>query len=77
MDKNITSKKKTGPKKPYAIDNIMKILSEEKIREIKIKYYIKKVPKYKLAKEIGLSHQLMTQFIERIGNLTAEDLKQS
>lgn len=67
--------KKTGPKKPYAIDNIMKILSDEKIKEIKIKYYIKKVPKYKLAKEIGLSHQLMTQFIERIGNLTAEDLK--
>jgi hypothetical protein len=68
-------KKKTGPKKPYAIDNLMKVLSEEKIKEIKLKYYIHKVPKYKLAKEIGLSHQLMAQFLERIGKLTAEDIK--
>ena len=69
------TKKKTGPKKPYAIDNLMKVLSEEKIKEIKLKYYIHKVPKYKLAKEIGLSHQLMAQFLERIGKLTADDIK--
>jgi hypothetical protein len=53
----------------------MKVLSEEKIKEIKLKYYIEKVPKYKLAKEIGLSHQLMDKFLERIGKLTAEDIK--
>ena len=74
VDKKVKTKK-TGPKKPYAIDNLMKILSEEKIKEIKLKYYIEKVPKYKLAKEIGLSHQLMDKFLERIGKLTAEDIK--
>ena len=68
-------KKKTGPKGSYAIDNLMKVISEEKIKEIKIKYYIEKVPKYKLAKEIGLSHQLMDKFLERIGKLTPEDIK--
>jgi len=67
--------KKTGPKKPYAIDNKLKIMSEDKIKEIKLKYYIYKVPKYKLAKEIGLSHQLMGVFLERIGMLTPDDIK--
>ena len=79
VDKKVKAKKKstkkTGPKKPYAIDNLMKVLSEENIKEIKLKYYIEKVPKYKLAKEIGLSHQLMDKFLERIGKLTAEDIK--
>ena len=53
----------------------MKVLSEEKIKEIKLKYYIEKVPKYKLVKEISLSHQLMDKFLKRIGKLTAEDIK--
>ena len=69
------TKGKTGPKKPYAITNLLKILSKDQIREIKLKYYIEKVPKYKLAKEIGLSHQLMKQFLDTIGKLTPEDLK--
>ena len=38
-------RKKTGPKKPYAIDNLMKVLTTERIKEIKLKYYIEKVPK--------------------------------
>ena len=78
MDKKnpkVTEHKKTGPKKPHGIDNKLKILSAEKIKEIKLKYYIQKVPKYKLAKEIGLSHQLMDQFIERIGKLSPDDIK--
>ena len=75
VDKKVKTTKKTGPKKPYAIDNLMKVLSEEKIKEIKLKYYIEKVPKYKLAKEIGLSHQLMDKFLERIGKLTAKNIK--
>ena len=77
MDKKSKNKehKKTGPKKPYAIDNLMKVLTDEKIKEIKIKYYIQKISKCKISKEIGLSHQLMDQFIERIGKLTPDDIK--
>ena len=61
-------------KKSYAIDNIMKIISDDKIREIKIKYYVSKISKYKLAKEIGLSHQLMSSFMDRIGKPVADDI---
>jgi hypothetical protein len=65
---------KKGPTKPYAIDNIMKIIDPNKILEIKKKYYLDKIPKYKLCKDIGISHQLMNDFLARIGPLTPEEL---
>ena len=61
-------------KKSYAIDNILKIISDDKLREVKIKYYVCRIPKLKLAKEIGLSHQLMGAFLNRIGKPTKEDI---
>ena len=70
---NITTTKK-GPSKPYAIDNIMKIIDPNKILEIKKMYYLDKIPKYKLCKHIGISHQLMNDFLIRIGPITPEDL---
>ena len=68
------TKHKTGPKKPYAIDNMLKIISEDKLREIKIRYYVINTSKYTLAKEIGLSHQLMTMFLKTIGKPTRDDI---
>ena len=67
-------KQKSGPKKPYAIDNMLKIISEDKLREIKIRYYVINTSKYTLAKEIGLSHQLMTMFLKKIGKPTRDDI---
>lgn len=68
------TKQKTGPKKPYAIDNILKIISEDKLREIKIRYYVINTSKYTLAKDIGLSHQLMSLFLNKIGKPTRDDI---
>lgn len=70
----VIDKKKGGPKKPYAIDNLMKILTSEKITEIKQDYYINRMAKHKLGKKYGISHQLVTPLMERLGPLRSAEI---
>ncbi len=63
-----TSKKK-GPKGPYAINNILKNMSEERKQELREMYYLQRMTKRDFSKEVGLSHTLINDFIETLGPL--------
>jgi len=61
-------------KGPYAVKKVVDRMSEEEKSEFRKKYYIYHVPKYKLGKEIGLSHQLVNKLIKAVGPLQPSDL---
>ena len=63
--------KKRGPKGPYAIKKIMDNLSDEQKQELRKKYYLERMTKQKLAKEIGLSRMLLDEFIIKLGPYVA------
>jgi hypothetical protein len=67
-------RKKTGPKGSYAVKKIIERMTEEEKSQFRKRYYIDHVAKYKLGKEIGLSHQLVNKLLEALGPLKAEDL---
>lgn len=66
--------KKTGPKSSYAVKKIIDNMSDVEKSQFRKKYYIGHVAKYKLGKEIGLSHQLVDKLIEAVGPLQPSDL---
>lgn len=69
-----TKGKKTGPKGSYAVKKVVDRMSDEEKSQFRKKYYIDHIPKYKLGKEIGISHQLVDKLIEEVGPLLPNDL---
>lgn len=65
---------KTGPKGSYAVKKIIDRMSEEEKSQFRKKYYIDRVSKYKLGKEIGISHQLVDKLIKAVGPLQPSEL---
>ena len=49
-------------------------MTDEEKSQFRKGYYIDHVAKYKLGKEIRLSHQLVTTLLDALGPLKAEDL---
>jgi len=66
--------KKTGPKGSYAVKKVIDRMSEAEKSQFRRKYYIDHVAKYKLGKEIGISHQLVDKLIKAVGPLQPSDL---
>jgi hypothetical protein len=66
--------KKTGPKGKYAIKKIMNRLTDKEKSNLRRKFYLEHMPKYKIGIEVSLSHQLVSDLINELGPLTANDL---
>lgn len=67
--RKMSTPKKKGPKGPYAINNILKNMSEERKQELREMYYLQRMTKKDFAKKVGLSHTLINNFIEALGSL--------
>lgn len=65
----MSTQKKKGPKGPYAINNIMKNMSEERKQELREKFYLQRMKKRDFAREVGISNNLINDFIETLGPL--------
>ena len=68
-DSKMSTPKKKGPKGPYAINNIMKNMSNERKQELREMYYLQRMTKGDFAKEVGVSKSLINEFIETLGPL--------
>ena len=66
--------RKTGPKGSYAVKKVVERMSDKDKSQFRKKYYIDHVAKYKLGKEIGISHQLVNKLIKAVGPLQPSDL---
>lgn len=65
----MSNQKKKGPKGPYAVNNLLKNMSEERKQELREMYYLQRMTKRDFSKEVGLSHTLINSFIETLGPL--------
>ena len=65
----MSQRKKTGPKGPYAVKNALKNMSDDRKHDLRKKYYLERMTKRKLAKEVGISHALINDLIEELGPL--------
>ena len=72
---NSTSKRKTGPKGPYAVKKIIDKLSEDEIKNIRYQYYSRKKSASTIGKELGLSHVLVPKLIKELGEFSFKDME--
>lgn len=66
--------KKTGPKGAYAVKKIIDRMSDGEKSLLRKSYYLDHTPKCRIAKEIGISHQLVNKLLEEVGPLVPSDL---
>ena len=65
----MSTPKKKGPKGPYAINKLMKNMSNDRKQELKEIFYLQRMTKRDFAKEVGISKSLIDKFIETLGPL--------
>lgn len=69
----MSEEKKRGPKGPYAIRKIMDNLTDEQKAELRKKFYLERMTKSDLAKEVKISRGLINAFIEELGSIQTDD----
>ncbi len=72
---NNNTKKKRGPKGPYAVEKVIAKLSEDEIKDIRYQYYSRKKSAVQIGKELGLCHVLVPKLIKELGEFSYKDLE--